>query len=83
MRKLILVTAFYIGSATGVLATPSLTSDQSTRLLAALDAQGCVGGNVNVGESGFEIVGARCGGGRTYDLVFDHDYKMLSKDARN
>jgi hypothetical protein len=83
MRKLMIITAFCLGSATGAWATPSLTADQSSRLQAALDAQGCAGGNVNVGESGFEIVGAKCGGGRIYDLVFDHDYRMLKKDARN
>jgi hypothetical protein len=27
-------------------------------------------------------VRAECGG-RIYDLVFDHEYKLLKKDARN
>ena len=83
MRKLLVVAALSVGATAPALATPSLTADQSTRLQAALDAQGCAGGNVNVGESGFEIVGAKCGGDRTYDLAFDHEYKLMRKDARN
>jgi hypothetical protein len=83
MRTLLATTAlFCVGMAVEALATPSLTRDQSTRLQAAMDAQGCAGGNISVGESGFEIVRAECGG-RIYDLVFDHEYKLLKKDARN
>lgn len=82
MRWLTIIAVFCL-SAIGASASPSLSADQSSRLLAALDAQGCAGGHVNVGESGFEIVGARCGGGRAYDLVFDHEYRLLRKNARD
>jgi hypothetical protein len=83
MRTLLIITALCLASAAGARATPSLPQDQSTPLQAAMDAQGCAGGNINVGESGFEIIGAKCGGDRIYDLVFDHAYKLQRKDARN
>lgn len=83
MRKLLVlmsIPACLVSAA--VLASPSLTMDQSSHLMAALDAQGCSGGNINVGESGFEIVGADCGGA-VYDLVFDHEYRLMKKEARS
>jgi hypothetical protein len=59
-----------------------LNADQSSRLQAALDAQGCKGGDVRVSSNLFEVRGARCGDERTYDFAFDHEYKLLRKDAR-
>lgn len=83
MRTLLITIALCFVTVAQALAAPSLTADQSSRLQAALDAQGCAGGNISVRESGFEISGAKCGGDRTYDLAFDHEYKLLRKDARN
>jgi hypothetical protein len=83
MPMLLAVTMLFVILATGAALAQSLTADQASRLQAALDAQGCAGGRINVGESGFEILDAKCGGGRAYDLVFDHEYKLLRKDARN
>lgn len=81
MRTPLAILSLIIGADTA--ATASLTTDQSSRLQAAMDAQGCAGGNVNVGESGFEVEGAKCGGDRIYDLAFDHDYKLMRKEPRN
>lgn len=83
MRTICFLAALGFALSPSTLAAQALSSDQSTRLQAALDAQGCSGGNIRVGESGFEVAGAKCGGDRIYDLVFDHEYKLVRKDARS
>lgn len=76
-------TAFPGGAATAQALHPDLSSDQSSRLQAAIDAQGCSGGSVVVGAAEFTINGARCGDERQYNLAFDREYKLLRKDPRN
>lgn len=76
-------TAVRSGAASAQTLHPDLTSDQSSRLQAAIDAQGCKGGTILVGTAEFSINGAKCGDEREYNLVFDREYKLLRKDPRN
>ncbi|MGE5511703.1 MAG: hypothetical protein ACM31O_10695 [Bacteroidota bacterium] len=78
----LLVIIAFAGPAAAEGLHPDLTADQSSRLQAALDAQGCAGGTVRIGTAEFAVSGARCGGDREYDLVFDREYKLLRKDPR-
>ncbi len=72
-----------LGSVGAALASDALTRDQSSRLQAALDAQGCSGGVIRVSSGGYDIAGAKCGDQRLYDFTFDHEFKLLKKDARS
>jgi hypothetical protein len=57
--------------------------DESSRLQAALDAQGYSGGPVHISNDGFVVSRARCGDEKHYDFAFDGDFNLLSKNLRN
>jgi len=76
------------------LATPALAKDsavthqEKASLEAAVKSAGCTGGRMEFDDdrspphpSGkFEIDDAMCGN-QKHDLVFDHDFKLISKEA--
>ncbi len=76
------------------LATPALAKDRAVtdqemaRLEAAVKSAGCTGGEMEFDDdrspphpSGkFEVDDAMCGN-QKHDLVFDHDFKLISKEA--
>ena len=76
------------------LATPALAKDRAVThqekasLEAAVKSAGCTGGRMEFDDdrspphpSGkFEIDDAMCGNHK-HDLVFDHDFKLISKEA--
>jgi hypothetical protein len=81
-RLLVLAVVLAAGVPPALALHPDLSPDESSRLQAALDAQGCAGGNVVISPQQFAINGARCGR-RPYDLVFDRDYKLLRKEPKS
>jgi len=82
MRKFLVLSAV-LAPVTAASAADGLTPDQSSRLQAALDAQGCSGGVIRVSNAGYDIAGAKCGDQRTYDFAFDPEFKLLKKDPRS
>jgi len=57
-----------------------LTGDERTKLVAAMTAEGCSGGQMEFDDGHYEVDDARCSDGRTYDLKFDASFKLISKE---
>ena len=62
------------------LADRAITDQERTRLVAALQAQGCSGGEVEFDDGKFEVDDARCADGAQYDFDFDASFNLLKKD---
>ena len=56
-----------------------LTDDERTKLVAAIAAAGCSGGQMEFDDGLFEVDDARCSDGRSYDLKFDASFKLIAK----
>ena len=55
--------------------------DERAKLAAAVSNEGCSGGRMESDHTKFEVEGAQCNDGRTYDLNFDTSYKLIYKRA--
>jgi hypothetical protein len=59
-----------------------VTADEGAKLSDAVSAAGCSGGRMEFDVTKFEVEGAQCNDGRTYDLDFDSSYRLIYKNAR-
>jgi FlaG/FlaF family flagellin (archaellin) len=55
-----------------------VTNDERAKLVDAVSAEGCSGGEMEFDETKFEVE-AQCNDGRTYDLEFDASYRLITK----
>ncbi len=80
--RMIAVTAavVLVLSAGAALADRDVTAEERTKLVAALQAEGCTGGEMEFDDGKFEVDDARCADGKEYDLEFDRSYKLIKKD---
>jgi hypothetical protein len=58
-----------------------LTDDERTKLTAAMKADGCSGGSMEMDDGIFEVDDASCADGRRYDLRFDQSFKLIHKEV--
>jgi hypothetical protein len=58
----------------------AVTEDEKMKLVAALAAEGCSGGEMEFDDGLFEVETAKCRDGKQYDLVFDVNFKLVSKE---
>jgi hypothetical protein len=56
-----------------------VTDDERAKLVAAVTAQGCSGGEMEFDDGHYEIDDAKCNDGREYELKFDSAFKLISK----
>ena len=78
MRAFAPVLVLALGLAAGsALADRPVTEQERTQLIAALQAQGCSGGEMEYDDGKFEVDDARCADGKTYDLDFDTSFKLV------
>lgn len=56
-----------------------LTEEEQAKLAPALAAQGCSGGKMEYDDGLFEVDDAICADGKTYDLKFDANLKLVKK----
>ena len=59
---------------------PAMTEEDRIKLAMALAAEGCSGGEVEFDKGKYEIEAAMCRDGKEYDLVFDANFKLLSRE---
>jgi hypothetical protein len=80
MRTLLASVAVLVVIAVPARADRPVTDAERTRLVAAVAAQGCSGGEMEWDEDDreFEVDDARCDG-RKYELKFHADYSLKSK----
>ena len=69
-------------SALPALADRQVTEDERTKLVAAIQAEGCTGGKFEMDEDDqqFEVDDAVCADGKKYDLKFDAQMKLKRKN---
>ena len=80
--RLILSTAILMFSALPALADRAVTEDERAKLVAAVQAEGCNGGKLEMDEDDqqFEVDDAVCADGKKYDLKFDLQMKLKRKN---
>jgi hypothetical protein len=78
----IISTAIFTFSAFPALADRAVTEDERTKLVAAVQAEGCSGGKFEMDEDDqqFEVDDAVCADGKKYDLKFDLQMKLIRKN---
>ena len=80
--RLILSIAILAVSALPALADRQVTEDERAKLAAAVQAEGCTGGDFEMDEDDqqFEVDDAVCAVGKKYDLKFDAQMKLKRKN---
>ena len=56
-----------------------VADDVGAKLAAAVAAEGCSGGRMEFDSSKYEVEGAKCNDGQTYELGFDLSYRLIYK----
>jgi hypothetical protein len=80
-RLLVLATLWLlVGQDTARADDRPLTDEERVKLTAAMQAAGCSGGAMEADDDGFDVDGAKCADGRTYDLTFDKSFNLIRKD---
>jgi len=77
--RAILISVAFILSTGSALADRPLTPEESERLNAALNQEGCSGGKMEFEDGKFEVDNAVCADGKTYDLDFDSSFRLIKK----
>lgn len=80
MRRLLSAMAFAALATTAAWADRPVTDGERAKLVAALQAEGCTGGEMEFDDGKFEVDDARCADGKKYDFDFDSGFKMTKKD---
>jgi hypothetical protein len=82
LMRFIISMAVLAVSALPALADRQVTEDERTKLVAAIQAEGCTGGKFEMDEDDqqFEVDDAVCAVGKKYDLKFDAQMKLKRKN---
>jgi tellurite resistance protein len=80
--RLIVSIAVLAVSTLPALADRQVTEDERTKLVAAVQAEGCSGGKLEFDDDDqqFEVDDAVCADGKKYDLKFDAQMKLKRKN---
>ncbi len=83
-----LVTCIALLGLVGMAATPAqadrrLTREEKSSIRSAMKDAQCSGGKMEFDDGRFEVDNAKCQDGRRYDLTFDRNFKMTSKELEN
>jgi hypothetical protein len=82
-----LMTCIALLGLVGMAATPAqadrLTPQEKSSLRSAMKDAKCSGGRMEAKNGSFEIDNARCQNGKRYDLTFDQNFKMTSKELED
>lgn len=82
MRLITSTAILLVLSALPAFADRAVTEDERARLVAAVQAEGCTGGKLEMDEDDqqFEVDDAVCADGKKYDLKFDLQMKLKRKN---
>ena len=80
--RLIVSTAVLFLTVLPALADRQVTEEERAKLVAAVQAEGCSGGKLEMDEDDqqFEVDDAVCADGKKYDLKFDMQMKLKRKN---
>lgn len=80
MRRLLPVLAFAALASTAARADRPVTDAERAKLVAALQAEGCTGAEMEFDDGMFEVDDARCADGKKYDFEFDASFNLTKKE---
>jgi hypothetical protein len=82
MRRLLptIALAATVASSTAAWADRPVTDAERAKLVSALQAEGCTGGEMEFDDGKFEVDDARCADGKKYEFEFDASFKMTKKE---
>lgn len=82
MRLLLTSIALLIASTIAARADRPVTEVERAQLAAAITALGCIGGTMEWDDDDkeFEVEDVQCADGRTYDLTFNPDFTLKSRE---
>jgi hypothetical protein len=72
--------AFVLMISVPAMAGRPVTEAERAKLMAALAAEGCSGGEMEWDDGYFEVEEAVCSDGRRYELEFDAEFRLISKE---
>ena len=80
-----LVTCIALLGLVGMAATPAqadrrLTREEKSSIRSAMKDAQCSGGKMEFDDGKFEVDNAKCQNGKRYDLTFDQNFKLTSKE---
>lgn len=76
-------TALTTATATVALADRPVTEAERAKLVSALQAQGCTGGEMEFDDGEFEVDDARCADGKEWDFKFDRNFALIKKELED
>ncbi|WP_347265041.1 PepSY domain-containing protein [Nitrobacter sp.] len=79
MRTILTTLAMPILTSTALQAGRAVTEEERSKLVEALQAQGCTGGKMEFDNGKFEIDEAECPDSKRYDFDFDTSFRLISK----
>lgn len=79
MRRLLSAMALAALATTAAWADRPVTDAERAKLVSALQAEGCSGGEMEFDDGKFEVDDARCADGKKYDFDFDSSFKVTKK----
>jgi hypothetical protein len=79
MRTVLTTLAMLILTATALQAGRAVTDAERSKLVEALQAQGCTGGKMEFDDGKFEIDDAVCSDSKRYDFDFDRSFRLINK----
>jgi len=80
MRRLLPTLAFAALATTAAWADRPVSDAEREKLVAALKAEGCNGGEIEFDDGKFEVDDASCADGKKYNFEFDASFKMIKKE---
>jgi hypothetical protein len=80
MSRLLPTLAFAVLASTAAMADRALTEVEREKVVAALQAEGCTGGDMEFDDGKFEVDDARCADGKKYDFEFDVSFKTTKRE---
>ena len=81
MRSLGLICAIMLALTSPAFAERPVTAEEQEKLVAALAALGCTGGEMLFDDEAFVVEEAACNDGKSYNFEFDTEFKMLSREV--
>jgi Type I phosphodiesterase / nucleotide pyrophosphatase/Peptidase propeptide and YPEB domain len=82
MRSAVISLAVILSASSAVADRP-VTQEESERLGAALEREGCSGGKMEFDDGKFEVKRATCADGKRYDLDFDNSFQLIKKELKS
>jgi hypothetical protein len=79
-NRLLASSVLLILSVAAARADRPVTDEERAKLLPAIEAAGCTGGELESDdEKGYEVEDAKCSDGQFYDLEFDNEFRLTGK----